>query len=65
MQRHHIYCEDDRSPGIQHFVQQNGLKKGLALLGAIRLTIRVAPLPVPRVLVPIIKDWFCGQNARK
>lgn len=29
MQRHHIDCEDDRVPGIRHFVRQNGLKKGL------------------------------------
>lgn len=29
MQRHHIDCEDDRAPGIRHFVRQKGLKKGL------------------------------------
>lgn len=29
MQRHHIDCEDDRAPGIRHFVRQKGLKKSL------------------------------------
>ena len=45
MQRHHIDCEDDRAPGIRHFVRQNGLKKELALLGAIRRR-----LPAPETL---------------
>jgi hypothetical protein len=45
MQRHHIDCEDDRAPGIRHFVRQNGLKKEPALLGAIRRR-----LPAPETL---------------
>ena len=45
MQRHHIDCEDDRAPGIRHFVRQNGLKKEPALLGANRRR-----LPAPETL---------------